>query len=794
MLHNGLKVTVRRLPAFLSGASVLALTVSLCTQAQAQVQTVAANDTEVVTVLGRTAPTQQPGGGLLDVETAPRAVQSVTSDFISKQAPTTNVEQLMNMLPSATVTQADPYGLQTGNVYVRGLSSQQISFILEGTPLNDIGAASFYAHEQVEAEDLEEVSLQPGSVNIASPTINATGGQVFMKMRDPEKEFGGLVDFSKGSDNMDREFIRLNTGDIMDSGVYGMAAYSHTFSNNWVGPGGVQKHHIDAKLKTEWDDGSTLAAVVSWNWEVATFYRNPSLAQFNTFGNHFTYDETYTPNDTAYYRLNVNPYKNLTISIPAHIVANSRWSFDNTPYLWYGEGSGNFGSTMTVGSTYVGNQQVTLDPPPPGQPTTPGATTLVEQISHNYQLRGGNVFQANFALSADNLLTAGWWLQISDQHNNTRIGLANQATGAPLNYWGQNSYFTYNGGHPYDTPSYTNKTAVNMLFLSDTGSYFDDKLKVEAGFKYAWVNTTIDSKVPGANPHQVLLTQKLLPQLGVSWEFDSENQAYFTVSTNFRTPLSSSLLNQYNRNTGVQTSASGPTKPEFSVAEELGWRYNGDFIVASLSGFHYYFTNRQLTLSQQFGSQALTQSINAGDQETWGVDGQIATRPIFFHLRPYATFEYLSAKIESDLPTTSRLNNVVQADYLPTKGKTQIASPKFQAGAGLDYDDGDFFIAGEVKYVDSQYSTFMNDEKIPGYATSNINLGYRLPPMGFAKAPQIQLNLTNIGDTSALTGVSGFQTNAKPTVGLLGGTVSAGTPTYYLMPHFTAMVTVSTAF
>ncbi len=791
MLLHDKRVSTRRLPDYLAGASVLAVMVCLTGSAFAQE---AASTIETVVVHGgRTSPAEQPGGGLLSVETAARPIQTVSEDFIAKQTPTANVEQLMAMLPSSNVSEADPYGLQTGQVYVRGLPSAEISFILEGTPLNDIGNAAFYAHEQVEAEDLEQVSLQPGYINLGTPTINAVAGQVFMKMRDPDHEFGGLVDASKGSDNMDREFFRLNTGDIGDTTIRAMASYSHTGSDNWQGPGGVNKHHLDVKVVADLDDmGSTASIVTSYNWEIATFYRNPTLAQFQSQGNNFAYDRNFTAGDTAYYRLNNNPYKNLTVSAPLHWVVNNRLSFDNTPYVWYGEGSGNFGTTITPSSAFAGPTKVTLDPAP-SQYVAAAGPTLAEQVGHNYQLRGGNTLSANYILNDNHTLTAGWWIQLADQHQNTRIGFVDQATGEPVDYWGRKGYFTYNGGTPYDVPNYTNKTTVNTVWLGDSMKFFDERLKIDAGAKYAWVQTTIDSSLDGLNPHQRIVTQRFLPQLGASWQFDDQNQIYGSISTNFRTPASASLLNQYNRNTGLQSGTSGPSKPEFSVAEEIGYRYNGDLIIASLSGFHYYFTNRQLSLSQQFGSQTLSQTINAGSQETFGIDGQIGTTPIY-NFRPYLTAEYLNAEIESNLPTVSKVGTVSQSDFLPTIGKTQLMSPKFQFGAGLDYDDGNFFAAGQVKYVDSQYSTFMNDEIIPSYATSKISLGYRFPAWGLLKAPEIQLNLSNIGDTSALTGVSGFTSNAKAQTGVLGGTVGAAAPTYYLMPHFTAVVTVSTAF
>ncbi|WP_051535888.1 hypothetical protein [Asaia platycodi] len=63
------------------------------------------------------------------------------------------------------------------------------------------------------------------------------------------------------------------------------------------------------------------------------------------------------------------------------------------------------------------------------------------------------------------------------------------------------------------------------------------------------------------------------------------------------------------------------------------------------------------------------------------------------------------------------------------------------------------------------------------------------------KSPQIQLNMTNLTGAKFRSGVYGFTTNLKPTKGVNGTMIAAGTqPTYYLNPPFSAMVTLSTGF
>lgn len=179
---------------------------------------------------------EQPGGGLLRVETAPKAIQTVSRDFISKQSPTTNVEQVLKMMPSANVNDQDPFGLQSGSMSVRGLNQTEIGWTLDGMPMNDIGGGAFYANEVLEAEDLESVSLQPGSVNLDSPVISAAGGLVSATMSNPTHKRGGLFDATFGSFGMKREFIRYNSGDIGNTGVRAMFSFGHTYADHWRGP------------------------------------------------------------------------------------------------------------------------------------------------------------------------------------------------------------------------------------------------------------------------------------------------------------------------------------------------------------------------------------------------------------------------------------------------------------------------------------------------------------------------------------------------------------------------------
>ena len=806
-------------------AALLASTAMTCMAASASAQTAPApataastsasanNAAESVTVTGRSARTLSPGGGLMRVETAPKAVQTITRDFIAKQSPTTNAQQLLRMLPSTNVSDADPFGLFSGASRVRGLDTSEVGTLLDGMPLNDVGGGQFYSNEIVEAEDLDTVSLQPGSVNIDSPVVNAAGGLTELTMKDPAMRPGGLLDVSYGSYKLNREFLRLDTGVIDNSGLRMFFAFSHTHANNWRGPGGAEKKHIDFKLVKDFYNGSRTSLTVAYNDQVNDSFLYPTQAQYFSQvekGNSTSYTATYpgaTSAGTNYYKLRVNPFENVVVSAPSTFIVNSRIHIDDTPYFWHGVGNGGGASYLTENAsagkaggttaapvgTFYGNQLINEDLNGNGRIRS-ADHVIAYTPSNQEQFRPGNTIKGSVDIDHHNTLVGGWWYEYSDLLQFSPVGHVDQSTGEANDIWGVQSLYQLPGGANYSYRHFDTITQINMLFLADHAKYFNDHLTVDAGFKEVMVSRDVANTIPGTTYHRGINDAQPLPQLGVSWQFNSHHQIFASASTNFRTPSNTSLVDQISNTSGLVTQRGGSSKSEYSIEEEVGYRYNGDLLVGSISFFNYNFTNRQIALNFLVNGAQYSQTVNAGGQTTRGVDIQLSTRPILFHLRPYVAFEYLDAKIDNNLQSTGTLGKATIVDYLPTTGKTAIASPHVQAKLGLDYDDGKFFAGVDLDYVGKQYSTFMNDESNPDYITNNVDFGYRFHRYGVLKAPQIQLNLSNLTGATYRTGVYTVQNNAKATKGVFGSTIAAGVPAYYLQPGFAAIFTVSSAF
>ncbi len=730
----------------------------------------------------------QPGGGLIKKEVAPKSRSTVSKDYIQKQAPATSPFMLVQLLPGVVVSEVDPWGLSGGSLSMRGLDQTEMAFIWEGAPIADVGVYTTYPSEFVDDENMEDLSLQQGSSNIDTPTINGSGGLFTFHDRDPSDKFGGLVDYGYGTYKFNRGFLRLDSGYIGNSGVRAFISYSYQHDRAWRGSGTDEKSHIDFKAMKDWGDGNHAAIVGAYQWSTQNSYTNPTLAQWAQYGESYNYDGTYTPGDSNYWKLNRNPYRNVNLSAPTHVNLTDKWGADFTPYMWRGYGNGTIGVGLYQTGNYQGNQLIT-DPVVLPYPITPSAANNYANAEgllafEDSQYRGGFTAKTNYRLGVNNFF-AGWWFDYSNDHDTEPYSPVSY-TGEPSNIYGeQENIKTVNGLRLLGQDILT-KTTIDALFLGDDISLLNDRLTFQVGFKEAIVNRDGTNLLPGPQYKSTINDAQPLPAISARYQINTKNQVFASVTSNFRSPVNTTLYNTYSYLNGATTFLGGNNvKDEYSISEELGYRYSGDILVASATYFHYNFTNRQLQSAVAGTNNAITTDINGGGQTSDGVDVEAGTRP-FAHFRPYVSGQYLHTSIDNNI--------AAGGDYLPTTGKDAVRSPHWVFSAALDYDNGRFFANYSVRYIGKQYATFMNDEVLPAYYEMGGTVGLRFHDIGFAKAPTIQLNLINMTNNKFLSGINSLSANAKPTTGVYGTLIGASAPSYNVGEGFAAIATVKTAF
>lgn len=718
--------------------------------------------------------------GLLPDQSAPKAVSAISTDFIIKQAPTLNAFQLVNLLPGANVSSSDPYGLSaSSSLTLRGLGQDQIGVLMEGAPQNDIGYYYAYPSQFADAENVRQVMLAQGAADIDSPVVAAAGGLLSLTLDDPKAEAGGLVNLSVGSYDERRVFARIDTGQIGSPGLKAFISYSNNRADNWRGAGHDQRQHIDAKLLNEWGESNRASIAFSFNDAKTSTYPSPSKVDWEASGRGNNFDETYSEGNTNYWRLYRAPFRNFYVAAPVHLKLSDTLSFDSSAYLQMGHGNSPYGTQLTTTGNYLGTEELT-------QPIDlPGAVDGVATVMGNWtgkQFRVGDVSKLTLQAGAHRIVAGLWFDYGTDRVTQSYTSI--DADGRPVDQWGyQDKAIRTADGRLLAYENQRTETVTKGFFLSDSIAV-TPKLGIDIGFKGVNLLRNGRNYLPGPQSRVRIDSFAALPRAAIHYQLDDRQQLFANITTNFRTPNEFALYNSYYGGELV-SQGTNALKNEYSISQELGYRYIGPSLSFSLTGFHYHFRNRQVATVIDSGGALVNSTINAGSQSSYGLDGEIDYRPAK-GMSIYASAEYLHTRLNDDL--------AINGDYLPTRGKRAVSAPSFQFALGSTYDDGRLFGSSALKYVGRQYATFMNDESIKGYATLDLSVGVHLAGLIDAQVMDLRINAINVTNPRVLSGVYAISTNAQDTVGRNGTLIAGSAPTYYVGSGRAVVATLSRAF
>ncbi len=722
-----------------------------------------------------------PGGGLMARQTVAKSQSTITRDFIAKQSPTANPIALVTNLPGVVSSGNDPLGQSTTSISMRGLNQTEIGFLYEGMPLADSINYTPYTQSVVDSDNISSVTIDQGAPDISAPVYNDVGGLMKISLRHAADKMGGRADFSFGSKSLEREFIRLDSGDIAHTGIKAFASFSSTSNNEWRGSGQFRKYHVDAEIRKDWTPETSLAFIFSYdNWQQSN-YRPMTLAAWKQYGINYNYNKDYTVGDQNWTGLNNYERRSMMMMLPFKTKFAKGLSFNFTPaYSKFDEfylGA----HTLSTGTNYYGTQAVN-NLQGLGASYNNGATTMAEQINPVPQQsfflntgltwkKGINTLQFGYSYNYIDLLEQIWYTGVA-------------ANGGMRNVEGKYPV-TLSDGTRFMSLDQHFQHQMNSLYISDTVKLLNDRLTINAGLKYIMINRTMVNNTPGAIRDAGGSYSQPLPQFSASYMMTKHDQIFIDGTTAYRAPASVEAYGQlWTPSSGAAASNFKNMAGEYSIGEELGYRHYG-LVNVSLSLFNYNITNNQVQTYVTIGSMNVPEPVQNGGKTSRGAQIEIGLRP-WHHFSPYASAQYLHATMDNNYVAQDAAGrNVV----LPTKGKVAVMSPELVAAVGLAYDNGRYFGNFSFNYVGSQYSTFMNDEKIPGYEQANMTLGYRLHDVGFAKRPQFQLNVMNLGAKNYLSGIQSATATSKGY-----GTVAGHAPVYYVSGGVAVTASLSTGF
>jgi len=156
---------------------------------------------------------------------------------------------------------------------------------LDGIPLGGgLTAGGAPVNRFVDSENLSTINVSQGSADISSPSNSALGGTIAYTTVAPSNKAALKIARTTGSFNLNRTFVRLDSGLIGSNKVY--ASFSNTDYSKWRSKGQLVRQHAELKGVHMFGD-SALEFKATYNDRSDHDYLDISQTQFNKYGRYY---------------------------------------------------------------------------------------------------------------------------------------------------------------------------------------------------------------------------------------------------------------------------------------------------------------------------------------------------------------------------------------------------------------------------------------------------------------------------------------------------------------------------
>jgi iron complex outermembrane recepter protein len=747
------------------------------------------------------------GTGQMLNEDAAKSRSTVTRAATEKDRSTGNPYQALALLPGVNTFSYDATGLYGGGLTVRGFNSDQLGFTINGVPVNDSGNFAVYPQEYADQENLCTQSLNQGSPDSDSPAAGATGGNVTITSCDPEDKRRVRVSQTLGQLSLTRTFLRYDTGRFFNNSAKVFVSYSHTEADKWKGEGSAKKDHLDAAFRWDINEDNKVLGSVLYNRAINSNINSLSLAQLKTYGYYGDFSTTFPGHTTptngkadvdsspspAYYKLANNPFENAIVSLSGSFKLATDTYLKIQPYLWYGYGNGGTQQTTLKENAFydatTGKVNGVKDLNGDGDTLD---TVLVGRASVTKTFRPGVTTEVNTQLGNHNLRLGLWYERA--RHGQTQPAVTVDNNGNLASVWLDSGNITRADGSLYQGRDWYTVSTAYQAYVMDNWSFMEDRGMLTLGLRTPHVTRDFTGNANESFAYNYKLKRDyddVLPQAGLRFNLDKNQQVFVNVSKNFRAPPNYAFANS-SSSINVQADASGNVslitelKPETSIMTDIGYRYQSKALSLSATYFNSDFKNRQATAFDP--NTNFSANINAGRVNVHGMEFEAGTG-VFKGFSAYGSLTVQHSEMKDDLTVGKAATSSTTGVVLPTSGKTYVLTPHTMVGLSVQYEYGPFYGRLKVKRTGHQYATMTNDEEVPAYTVGDFDAGYKIGDVGnWASNVMVRLNVSNIGNTR-YRNPSGSQTNALSYNGSRTSTVY-----YYLgAPRFTS-ISVSADF
>lgn len=803
---------------FLSGAALTALSISMAGAAHAQSTGSIVAEDEVIVVTGQRSNLE----GTIAAETAPRARATITDEYIGTQGAGQTILNSVNLIPGVNFTNTDAYGSSGGAISMRGFDGNRISLTFDGIPLNDTGNYAIYSNQQVDPELIQRANVNLGTTDVDSPTAAATGGTINYITRIPEEDAGIALSYSRGSEDFNRIFGLVETGEVGPFGTRAFLSGSFTEYDQFVGPGALQKTQFNGGLyQPLGENGDFMRLSFHYNENRNNFYYRLSQTQFAA-----TPDLGYFPtcniqqggpgaqnassdgcsgsNGLSYYNFNINPSNTGNIRGASRFTLTDSLTFTFDPSFQYVRANG--GGTSVISETA---RQLVEDSLVGGVDLNRDGDTLdsvrLYSPSNTNTYRYGAISSLIWDINPNHRVRFGYTWDEGHHRQTGEFGYL-RANGDPENVFGGDlGTPIFNGdGQIFQKRDRDSVATLNQLSAEWRGDFLNDQLTVILGVRAPEFERDLDQRCYAGkgnssstqycttqNPDtpNPLDTNLSLLNGGFVW-FDNNSNGSIQTNEIYAPPFRASvsyddilpnfgvvyrpaenhqIFFSYAEGlsaprtddlySGITVNQLGLVEPETTTAYDLGWRYQASNLISAATVWYNQFDNR-IERSFDPNDPTVAVSRNVGAVDLWGAELAIG-----YQLTSEFFLYGAAAYTDSELKTT---------------GASVIDTPDWTFTARGEYEIGMFTVGAQARYVGERFANDFNTEVAPDYTTVDLDVRMDLGQIGGSERTYLQLNVVNLFDESYL--------------GQMSSGTGGGTAFYNIGAPQTLLMTLRTEF
>ncbi|WP_298161197.1 TonB-dependent receptor [Brevundimonas sp.] len=687
-----------------------------------------------------------------------RSVSTLTSQNLDVLPPGTSIQKALNYLPGVMAQSIDALGVneQSLSLQVRGYSTTHLGYSLDGMPLGD-GAYNNYNGLTISraliSENLGRADLTTGIAGLSIPSTSNLGGALIYTSRNPARDMGFTASQSLGSENTQRSFLRLETGEHGGFSAYVSAQYSEQdlfvnqpqYNTSW----GKQ---LNAKAIYDFGRGRITAfADLSRTNQADDAYLSKDM--LNRLGPDWG---GYAPDWSAYLGVAACSVPSLAARcVPAVAPRrNSDVTFTNGQILrdddlYYLAADLDVTADLSVrGQVYThtdkgaGNNFITgLST----QGTASTADDLPVQIRDTrYTIdRSGVLGSATWAFGMHEI-EAGFWLE--ENTSSAARYIRNDVTG-PF------SLAHFLGGQPASA-QWVQETEweTRQFYVQDTVSLLNDAVTVEFGFKSTWSESNAFARpgiavtAPPASSQfatgSLTAEDNFLPQIGVHWQVAPGHELYASYSENIAMYQGGFKLGPQSVSQAIWDLQGATLKPETSQSLDAGYRYVSGPLQVSVAAYHMLFADRLLQYNPCPTNQQQNPGCGNSFHNAGGVTSNGFEMAALWRATDWLTW-YNSVSI-NETTYDEDLNFCTATCVLKaTAGKQQVDTPKEMVASVLTLDWNGFSASLAGKYTGERFYTYTNDQGFDAVTTFDLGLSYDFDNLG-APGSRFSVNVTNL--------------------------------------------------